>query len=80
MSYTVYVLQDSNKKLYKGMTNSLPRRLSEHARGETKTTRTMTNLRLIYKEEYDTIEEARKREMYLKTAAGRRFLKQILQK
>jgi putative endonuclease len=62
------------------MTNSLSRRFLEHVRGKTKTTRAMVGLRLIYKEEYDTVEKARKREIYLKTAAGRKFLKQILQK
>ena len=79
MSYTVYVLEDNQKKLYKGMTTSLTRRLSEHARGKTKTTRSMSNLKLVYKERYDTFGQARERELYLKTAAGRRFLKKLLE-
>jgi putative endonuclease len=73
--YSVYVLLDDRKRLYKGMTNNLERRLAEHKRGHTVTTRKMNNLRLIYKEDYDRFEEARKREIYFKTAAGRRFLK-----
>jgi len=35
----------------------------------------MINTILIYKEEFDNFQEARKRELYFKTAAGRRFLK-----
>ena len=76
--YTVYVLQDSQKKNYKGMTNDLERRFSEHEHGHTKTTRNMKDLRVVYQEKYDTFEEARKRELYLKSAAGRRFLKNKL--
>ena len=30
---------------------------------------------VIYTEEYDSLEEARRREKYLKSAAGRRFIK-----
>ena len=73
--YIVYVLQDKNGNLYKGMTNNLERRFSEHKRGKTKTTRKMDNLKVIYKENYFTFDEARKRELYFKSAAGRKFLK-----
>lgn len=60
------------------MTNDMKRRLAEHRSGHTKTTARMTGLVLVYKEEYATFEEARKRELYLKSAAGRRFLKNVL--
>jgi len=73
--YTVYVLKDDNGKIYKGMTNNLIRRLKEHRRGKTRTTSRMFKIRLIYEETFKTFEEARKRELYFKTAAGRRFLK-----
>ena len=73
--YHVYVLEDENGKKYKGMTNDLERRLAEHRRGKTTTTRKMQNIKLIYSERYVKFEEARKRELYLKSAAGRRFLK-----
>jgi putative endonuclease len=76
--YTVYVLQDQNGKLYKGFTNNLARRFSEHVSGQTKTTKTMTGLKIVYTEEYETLKEARAREVYLKTAAGRKFLKNKL--
>jgi predicted GIY-YIG superfamily endonuclease len=38
----------------------------------------MKGLRLVYTEEFATFEEARQREKYFKTAAGRRFLKTTL--
>jgi putative endonuclease len=73
--YTVYILRDETGSLYKGMTNNIGRRLAEHKRGKTITTRKMNNLKLIHKEEYDNFEDARKRELYFKTAAGRKFIK-----
>lgn len=73
--FTVYVLQDDMGKLYKGCTNNLRRRLSEHVRGKTITTQRMKNLKVVYTEEFQYFEDARKREVYFKTAAGRRFLK-----
>ncbi|MEI6296406.1 MAG: GIY-YIG nuclease family protein [bacterium] len=73
--YVVYVLQDDKGKIYKGFTNNLARRFSEHLRGKTKTTSRMGKLKIIYTKEYNTQDDARTRELYLKSAAGRRFLK-----
>jgi putative endonuclease len=75
--FTVYVLKDKNNNFYKGMTNNLTRRLAEHKRGKTQTTRKMEEFTVVYTEEYNTMVEARKRELYLKSAAGRRFLKKV---
>jgi putative endonuclease len=76
--YNVYVLKDKDGNLYKGLTSNLERRLREHKSGHTMTTSKMSGLRVVYKEEYNNFEEARKRELYLKSAAGRRFLKKKL--
>jgi putative endonuclease len=76
--YIVYVLQDEHGKFYKGFTNDLARRFSEHVSGQTKTTRKMEGLKIVYTEEYQTLREARAREVYFKTAAGRKFLKNAL--
>ena len=76
--YTVYILKDNDGKLYKGYTNNLSRRLREHRAGHTFTTHNMKGLEVIYQEEYTDALAARKRELYLKSAAGRRYLKTIL--
>ena len=73
--YIVYILKDSSGRFYKGLTNNLKRRLQEHRSGHTITTRRMSGLEVAYIEQYETFKEARMREKYLKTAAGRRFLK-----
>ena len=75
MKYTVYVLKDRDGKVYKGMTSNLTRRLYEHRNGYTVTTSRMYDIRVVYTEEYDTFEEARRREKYFKTSTGRKFLK-----
>lgn len=74
MKYVVYILSDRAGNLYKGMTNNLERRLREHRSGHTRTTARMHEIIVAYTEEFDTFESARKRELYFKSAAGRRFL------
>jgi putative endonuclease len=76
MNFYVYVLRDNKNKLYKGVTNNITRRLKEHRSGKTRTTSNMEDINVVYTEIYDNFPEARKRELYLKTAAGRRFLKE----
>ncbi|HEY4480231.1 MAG TPA: GIY-YIG nuclease family protein [Candidatus Paceibacterota bacterium] len=78
MKYWVYVLRDDKGKFYKGMTNNLERRLKEHKNKHTITTARMGNISLAYQEEFDSFNEARKRELYFKSSAGRRFLKNKL--
>ncbi|MCB9805841.1 GIY-YIG nuclease family protein [Candidatus Nomurabacteria bacterium] len=76
--FTVYVLQDDSGRLYKGVTNNLSRRLREHKLGKTKSTSQMMNIKIVYTEEHNDWKVARGREVYLKTAAGRKFLKKIM--
>ena len=65
--YFIYVIKSlKNKRYYIGSTNNLKRRLEEHNSGKSKYTRLTKPFRLIYKEEYKTLKEARKREYYLK--------------
>lgn len=73
--YTVYVLKGKNGKFYKGYTSNLERRLKEHRAGLTITTSRMEGLEVVYTESFDDSEDARKREKYFKSAAGRKFLK-----
>ncbi|MEK7452074.1 MAG: GIY-YIG nuclease family protein [Patescibacteria group bacterium] len=77
--YTVYVLEDESGRYYKGMTMDFERRLKEHQRGQTKTTRSMMNLRVVFVKIFEKSSEARDFEIYLKTAAGRRFLQKQLE-
>jgi len=76
--YIVYVLKsESANKGYVGFTDNMARRLAEHNSGKNTYTKRHIPWQIIHREEYKTKEEARKREVYLKTASGRRFLKTL---
>ena len=79
MKYFIYVLRNENGKSYTGMTNNIDRRLKEHNSGHTKSTKNH-NWTIVYKEEVQDRVSARKREKYLKSAAGRRYLQNIVAK
>ena len=79
MKYYVYVIQSKEGYRYTGMTEDLDLRLKQH---NDKTlsfwTKRGTNWKLIYKEEFESKTEALKREKWLKTGAGRDYLKRVL--
>jgi len=60
---------------YKGHCEDLELRLRQHNSGMTQSIKNFVPFKLVYFEEFETREEAIKREKYLKSAAGRRFLK-----
>jgi putative endonuclease len=71
----VYVLQsDSDHGLYIGYSANLRRRLSEHQNGLALATSYRGPWKLIYYEAYVDERDARGREEFLKSGAGRRFL------
>ena len=75
MAYIVYVLRSAvNGSLYKGLTNDLDRRLKEHNAGKNKSTKPYRPWKIVYKEKFETKEEARERELYLKSGVGREYL------
>ena len=79
MKYFVYVLKSLvAKKSYVGMTDNLERRLGEHNAKRHVYTKRYVPWAIIYTEQYATLAEARTRERYLKSAAGRRFLKRSI--
>lgn len=78
-SVVYLLLSQKDNRTYLGSTPNLERRLKEHEEGKCKSTEHRRPLKLIYHEEYNTLEEARKREKYLKTRQGRRELKRIFE-
>jgi len=76
--YYVYILLLSNNDLYKGSTSDLKSRVFEHKKGKVESTRYYLPAKLIHYEAYFLKSDAQRRERYLKTTEGRRFLKQQL--
>ena len=77
--FYVYVLRSSRDgKLYIGLTDDLDRRVQEHNRGKSRSTRNRRPFTLVYYEEFTTRLAAAKRERFLKSGAGHKFLRSIL--
>ena len=77
--YYVYVLRsEKDGQNYVGYTNDLRRRLAEHHAGEVRSTAGRRPLKLIYYEACLSQSDAIRREKYLKTAWGKRYLKSRL--
>ena len=75
MFFCVYVLKSiKDDILYIGYTNNLVRRIEEHKKGLNFSTKFRLPFKLIYFEGCRNEMDAKRREHYLKTTQGRRFL------
>lgn len=74
----VYTIQNMQNGLYVGLTTDLRRRVAEHNAGKTYSTKSNRPWKLIFYEAYCDIDDATRREKYLKTNQGARLLKRML--
>ncbi len=78
--YYVYILKSlSSKKLYIGSTEDLKKRLIDHNRGKTTSTKPHRPWELVYYEAHQTKRLARKAEILYKTGQGRKQIKKKLE-
>ena len=78
--YYVYVLlSEKDNQFYTGYTSDLEKRLREHNEGKVASTRRRRPFRLVYWEGCLNQQDATRREKYLKTAWGKRYIKNRLQ-
>jgi putative endonuclease len=76
--YYVYAIKSQSRNyIYVGLSSDPEKRLTQHNRGYEKTTRLYRPFNIILKEDFNTRPEARKREKYLKSGAGKEFLKSL---
>ena len=74
--FYVYLLHSTKDNgFYIGFSTDLKRRFSEHTRGALFATKSRGPWKLIYYEAYTEREDAEGREKFLKSGAGRRFLR-----
>jgi putative endonuclease len=78
MYYTYVFLSLKDGEWYTGAASDLEARLRDHAQGEVPSTRFRRPLRLIYYEACLEATDAYRRERYLKTGRGKRYLRQRL--
>jgi putative endonuclease len=72
----VYILQSQkDEKFYAGYTKNIQKRIEEHNSGKVRSTKERRPFKLIYWEGCVNQQDAIKREKYLKTAWGKRYLK-----
>ncbi len=77
--YYVYILQSrKDKELYIGYTENLKNRFSLHINGKVTSTKNRRPLELIHYEAYKNQLDAEKREIFLKSGSGHKFIKKQL--
>lgn len=79
--YYVYVIKSYTRNyIYVGITDNPERRIDYHNKGYNRTTKPFSPFWVILTEIYDTRPLARKREIELKSGAGKAFLKNMVDK
>ena len=81
--FWAYVIKSDLNKIYIGHTSNLENRIKRHngllpVKKSSYTYKNGSNWRIIHKEEFDTRDEAIKREKELKSFKGRKFIKSLL--
>jgi len=80
---SVYVIRSfKTRKIYIGSSHfdDLSVRLKEHNKGDVKSTKFGRPWNILYSEHFETYTEARKREIFLKTGFGRKWLHEKIDK
>jgi putative endonuclease len=74
---TVYVLKGKSGKRYVGITNNLPRRLSEHRAKKLKGSQAIGDFKVLYTETCQDYSAARTKEKFFKSGQGRKWLNEL---
>ncbi len=79
--YYVYVLHNYSRDfIYIGYSEDLKSRVTAHNKGENKSTKPYAPLELIHYEAYRNMNDAKRREIYLKSNKGRTTIVTMLKK
>ena len=77
--FSVYVIYSSDyNRRYTGLTNDVEKRVGQHNAKQNRSTKSYTPWKLILVESFETREEARRREKYLKSGIGREYIDNLL--
>ena len=75
MYYVYALISNVDNQFYVGFTNDLKMRMDAHAKGKVESTRNRRPLKLVYYEACLESNDALRREKYLKTTWGKRYLR-----
>lgn len=77
--YFTYILQsEKDLSYYIGSTNDIEDRIKRHNKGYSRYTKTKLPWKLVYKEEHNTISEARNREFYIKSLKSKIAIEKLV--
>jgi len=77
--FATYILQSvKDNSYYIGSTENLVARIIKHNKGYSRYAKTKIPWKLVYKEEYNTLSEARKREYYLKSLKSKIAIEKLI--
>ncbi len=77
--HSVYILQSlKDGGYYVGCTSNLEERLARHNSGKTKSLRKRRSLKVVYTENYDSVEQAYAREKQIKKYKGGEAFKKLI--
>jgi putative endonuclease len=75
----VYILKSvKDGHFYVGSTTDIDRRLRQHRRGHTQTTRIMGDVDLVFSQQFSSLEEARKLERKIKKLKRKDYIAKIV--
>jgi len=75
--YKVYILQSlKDNRTYVGYTKDLIQRLKNHNSGQVKSTKHRTPFKILFSEDFESIKNAKTREIWWKSKTGRNKLKE----
>ncbi|HMO50567.1 MAG TPA: GIY-YIG nuclease family protein [Kiritimatiellia bacterium] len=78
MAFTYIIYSQSHNKTYVGCAEDWRARLNKHNAGKVKATSSGLPWSLVLTEEHSSMLDARRRERYLKSSAGRRWMKKTM--
>jgi putative endonuclease len=79
MKNHVYILESlKTGRFYVGSTRDLEKRLQAHKAGKVSSTKAFLPHKLIYKEEFTTYTETKKRELFIKKRKSRKYIEELV--
>jgi len=78
MPYTYILFSAKLNKYYIGACTDLQKRLHEHNTGHSKFTSTGIPWEIKYSESFETLQEAKKRELFIKRMKSRKYIESLL--
>ena len=79
MHYVYILFSKTTKRVYKGSTSDLRKRLVQYNKGEVRSTKSGAPWRLVYYEVFSNKTAALREELFLKTGKGKERVKYLLE-